>query len=387
MCSSTWSAMLKCKEKMMKGCCWAVGNGEQVDIWNDPWIPNLQSKSPEFTSNSNTLFRKVMHDNPRRWNGEKLAQLFNPTEMTNIKSIYIQNNEENNIDTLLWTDHPNGVFSSKSFLKYLQVSRPSMSTGADNNLPWKKFWRIKTIPPRVQMFIWRLVRNRLLALINMDKILHNINVDCRFCNQDVDSVDHLFIQFPFSQVVLLTSPLLWRVEAGGITIIKEVIAEWVLEKDHDKFKMGACIFWAIWKSRNQAIFNKLKPNIHSIISETSYRFVQDQNPGDMLNTPIESDMLNCTSFCWLPLNGSIIKINFDGAAGPRRFACVAVIRDYSSSFQGGQAKVLGFISPLKAETNGALLGVELALPRRFNQLEGDALVTINMLKFSRFEFQ
>lgn len=31
-CSSTWSAMLKCRDDMRDGCCWRVGNGANINI-------------------------------------------------------------------------------------------------------------------------------------------------------------------------------------------------------------------------------------------------------------------------------------------------------------------------------------------------------------------
>ena len=37
--SYTWRSVLKEINLLKKGIIWRIGNGESVDIWNDPWLP------------------------------------------------------------------------------------------------------------------------------------------------------------------------------------------------------------------------------------------------------------------------------------------------------------------------------------------------------------
>lgn len=42
-CSSTWAAILDCREHLKYGCIWLVGDGSNINVWYDPWIPSLQA--------------------------------------------------------------------------------------------------------------------------------------------------------------------------------------------------------------------------------------------------------------------------------------------------------------------------------------------------------
>lgn len=63
----------------MEGACKAIGYGMDVDIWNDPWIPTLESFKSTGVGNSNPDFKRVgdlFHANSRGWNFELLTALF-----------------------------------------------------------------------------------------------------------------------------------------------------------------------------------------------------------------------------------------------------------------------------------------------------------------------
>jgi hypothetical protein len=39
-CTFTWRSLLACLTTFKWGYIWRVGNGEKIDIWNDPWLPS-----------------------------------------------------------------------------------------------------------------------------------------------------------------------------------------------------------------------------------------------------------------------------------------------------------------------------------------------------------
>ena len=43
--SSTWQAIMKGLELLKKGIIWRLGDGKQIRIWRDPWIPREFSQS------------------------------------------------------------------------------------------------------------------------------------------------------------------------------------------------------------------------------------------------------------------------------------------------------------------------------------------------------
>lgn len=103
---------------------------------------------------------------------------------------------------------------------------------------------------------------------NISKHIKGINSECRFCNAEVETIDHLFLYCQAAQAVLFASPMNLRVNTTNGDTIQKFISNWLCEGgDHSKLKIGACLFWAIWKSRNNIIFNNGKFNIQTIIKE------------------------------------------------------------------------------------------------------------------------
>ncbi|XP_026442775.1 uncharacterized protein LOC113342437 [Papaver somniferum] len=364
-CSSTWSAMLGCKSEMKEGCCWAVGNGEKIHIKTDPWILKLHNKRP-------------------------IPNFLSTEQLVLVSELILQNppSEEGTEDKLLWLHHPNGVFTAKSFIKTLNDRAPSSSHyGNAGNIPWKKFWQVKVLAPNLQIFAWIILNNGIAVGSRMMTYYKDINTECRMCNGVVETLEHLFLYCPVSQAVLFASHLTLRIDASLNLSVHHYIKSWLLEGgDYSKLKMGICLFWSIWKTRNNIVFNKGTVHIQKMLQETYYWFHRDTNIQNDTTLPSEQDLLDSAETVWSPPTQSKMKINFDGAAGIRGFACAAVARNYNCEFNGCQTQVFAFSIPVEAEAHGALVGIELAISKAMRHIivEGDSLTVINSLKYNNF---
>ncbi|XP_026421709.1 uncharacterized protein LOC113317766 [Papaver somniferum] len=97
-CSTTLSAMLDSRNVLKKGCLWLVGNGQNIHIYSDPWIPSLNGASPTISEAGNTSITKVnqlMSEVPGQWNMEIILQQMdeftaNHIGQTLVNSIYAQ---------------------------------------------------------------------------------------------------------------------------------------------------------------------------------------------------------------------------------------------------------------------------------------------------------
>lgn len=290
----------------------------------------------------------------RRWNEDKLKQLFNHSEVLKILEIHLPAaNGTDSTDKMIWKNHPKGTFSSKSFIKILTSKKPSGSHNID--FPWKKYWKVSILAPKLQLFIWRLLKNGVAVAGNISKHIVGINDECKLCNKATETVDHLFIQCEASQEVLFASPLSLRVSPNHNITVKELIKSWLNEvRELLKLKMIVSLLWAIWKTRNNISFNNGKFSIQDTIKEIMYWFNMKKTT-DMLDIiPTEKDMLQTWKEQWEPPPSNKVKINFDGAAGSKGYACSAVARDSVAHFCGGKNKTLGFVSAVEAEAHGLL---------------------------------
>jgi hypothetical protein len=56
--SYTWRSLVRGLRAMEKGMIWRVGDGEQIRIWEDPWIPTGVTRRPR-TPKGSVLLSKV----------------------------------------------------------------------------------------------------------------------------------------------------------------------------------------------------------------------------------------------------------------------------------------------------------------------------------------
>ncbi|KAB1228237.1 hypothetical protein CJ030_MR7G005007 [Morella rubra] len=60
--SRIWKGILSMRKFLEKGFCYLIGNGENVAIWRDPWIPSIPGFKPSPNSGSNALAVSVVAD-------------------------------------------------------------------------------------------------------------------------------------------------------------------------------------------------------------------------------------------------------------------------------------------------------------------------------------
>lgn len=162
-------------------------------------------------------------------------------------------------------------------------------------------------------------------------------------------------------LLLLYSHIGYRGNPVGHNDIKTTISIWLAEgKDYEVFRMGSCVWWAIWLARDEMIFQGKNLNIHKIIREAQYWFKLSQQPVE--DVYMDSEVMQRSEDVprWMPPPSDRLKINVDAAFSNGAGACAAVARNFERSFKGGST--IGHLSsPLEAETRVVKLGVELGI--------------------------
>ncbi|XP_028215132.1 uncharacterized protein LOC114397238 [Glycine soja] len=105
--------------------------------------------------------------------------------MEEISSIPIQRHSK---DSMVWLAEPHGHYTTKSAYKF--YTKPS-TTNSDGKI-YSIIWKLK-IPPRVAVFCWRLLKNRLPTKDNL--LRRNITIQdqkCPLCGNAQEDVGHLF---------------------------------------------------------------------------------------------------------------------------------------------------------------------------------------------------
>ena len=134
-----------------------------------------------------------------------------------------------------------GLFSVRSFCPYLIDTHPPFRH--------KLIWKLK-VPLKIKIFLWFLRRGVVLTKDNL--AMKNWTGSQRYCGcNSNETIKHLFLDFHYERMI-------WRIifYATGLTPPRSIG-----HKIRDLIWVGvAAVCWAIWRCRNDIIFNKCKVN-------------------------------------------------------------------------------------------------------------------------------
>jgi hypothetical protein len=111
--SLTWQAIQYGLELLKKGLIWRIGNGSQVRVWRDPWIPRPHSFRP-ISRQGDCRIRWVADflNEHGAWKLDLLQCHFLPVDV--IEIIKIRPSPRRLDDVLAWAPMRNGIFTVKS---------------------------------------------------------------------------------------------------------------------------------------------------------------------------------------------------------------------------------------------------------------------------------
>jgi hypothetical protein len=96
---------------------------------------------------------------------------------------------EDEDDAMSWTLEPSGRYLTRSM--YLSLSRGATVTY------FKEVWRAR-VPPKIKIFLWQLIRNRLPSCEQVAKRMGPSNGRCALCG-DMEDCNHIFFTCPMSR--------------------------------------------------------------------------------------------------------------------------------------------------------------------------------------------
>lgn len=147
---------------------WRVGNGQSINIWEDPWLPRDLSRLP-ISPRGRTLITKVeelIDPVTEKWDIPLLEQIFGEEDVQLVRSIPLNTEMD---AALGWHFDAKGCFSVKLAYKVHKAYETRQQnksvvagTGGSNGGPelWKRMWNLEC-PLKVKHFLWRMCHNTL----------------------------------------------------------------------------------------------------------------------------------------------------------------------------------------------------------------------------------
>lgn len=175
--------------------------------------------------NDQMLVTELIKDG--EWDLNPIADAVENRDLLAIQSIHLQEGNKG-IDRIRWTGSKEGTYSVKKAYriaqdekKIQQMNKASTSYVIDSRL-WTRIWTLNTIP-RVRNFIWRIINNAVASKEALYKRKCSSNPLCPICDNEVETLEHLFLLCPWAKSVWFGSRLGFFVSEFDVTSI----ARWI----------------------------------------------------------------------------------------------------------------------------------------------------------------
>ncbi|XP_042944657.1 uncharacterized protein LOC122278542 [Carya illinoinensis] len=180
-----WWGRTENNKRIHWGCQRRVGDGKNIRIWHDYWIPGHRNalhdhSVGESQDRKNETVDTLINGETRWWDISKVRALFNPIIAEKILKIVIC--PEGYEDRWMWSEERSGEFSVRSAYKLLQkglydaVGQSSNSSSL--NSLWKAIWKMK-LPLKIRIFAWKLCKDYLPTGLNLIK--RHVDIDPKRC--------------------------------------------------------------------------------------------------------------------------------------------------------------------------------------------------------------
>ncbi|CAN6710400.1 unnamed protein product [Malus baccata var. baccata] len=398
----SWDRLMK--QKRAGGLGWRVGDGENIDIRKDPWLPTPTTfLANPLDSLEVTKVRELIEPISKSWKAEIIVAGFNQEEARKILSIPLS--KTGCRDRLVWHHTVNGVYSVKTgygvainLMENGALGRKGRGAPSENrrsNPMWRKIWTLQ-VPNKIKYFIWKCCNNALAVRQNLQRRHMRVENICGVCNSVGESENHLFFHCDFSQRFWFGSHLyLNSHKLAGVdflesweTFCNRIKSTAMNEEILQEFAFG---LWRLWKNRNEVVFNGVhRPHLEVLtlwkrnIAEYREALLPSLAEDSQLHVKPHK-MVNRMKSHWKKPTFGTIKINTDAAwcRSSLRTGVGWVGRDFAGllQFAGGSGNGLCH-SAVAAEASAIRCALLACIDHGYEQvtIESDALVLIQMLK-------
>jgi hypothetical protein len=313
--SYTWRSILKGVNLLKEGLVWRIGDGMQVKMWTDPWLPRAGSRIPvtprrqSILTNVNELISPVTGS----WDEQLVRDTFWEVDATVILKIPIGDDFE---DFPAWHYDEKEIFLVKTaYHLYMTVFNSHIagtSGTGDSAVQWKRIWDLNVVP-KIKQFIWRLAHNSLPLKVNIKRRGIECNTLCVCCKKLDEDGAHLFLKCKeVKKVWKLIGMDELRERMCTFSSAASVVQEILALRDTDR-TLVCCMLWRWWLARNSLNSEGKQFVSETVIRQARYWAAESEVyiKRSSNNDPANASASKQTE--WIPPMGDTLKVNCDGA--------------------------------------------------------------------------
>lgn len=245
--SFTWRSIWGAKSLLLEGLKWGVGNGLQINVWNDSWLSGNGAyvvPTPGRGSNMDMRVSELINFENGCWDRDVVEATFGVEDQALVWDVPLSRLWPS--DSLYWWPCRNGVFSVRIAYWLGRLGRLrawELQLGAGENNLWRRVWGIQG-PPKLKHFVWRACKGSL----GVKERLHYRHIAgdswCSICLDQEETVIHSLFECKFSKEI-------WASSEFGDLLSQAPTAsfshrfEWVATKlDKESLNTFLALVWA-----------------------------------------------------------------------------------------------------------------------------------------------
>ncbi|KAL4565722.1 hypothetical protein LXL04_029825 [Taraxacum kok-saghyz] len=242
-----------------------IGDGESTKFWEDKWsdqgiLKNLFPRLYALEAEKGSLVKNRIPVEVENWSRRRsIRGGREQEEAVNIKALLDRNILSDKKHVWIISGAPNDEYSTRWLRDCMETHK---TMGQIQSESWNKW-----VPKKHNIFIWRLLKNRLPTRRN----LCNMGVDvpcslCPLCDQKEEDANHLFVECSISTQFWTKLGFWWQISSPSFARCEDpfVWSKYAIKnkKEGMWFQVTViAVLVSIWKLRNGVIFDKNKVEI------------------------------------------------------------------------------------------------------------------------------
>ncbi|OIT39909.1 putative ribonuclease h protein, partial [Nicotiana attenuata] len=380
--SHIWKNIHNGRKLCQKGINWIIGNGENINLWNNRWINqgnNLRNSIQGPLQNGEEDMKVSSIIQHGSFNLSTLSFEIPEDIIQKIHSTYIQQSQPGR-DKISWNSPGHNSFSIKAAydLASLQDTRTE-----ENNLDYKWIWKCNTLN-KLKYFMCLLTLNRLPTATFLAKRNICTSDTCTICGTEKEDIKHILFYCTYSKEIWRQFHIKHNYPSldNGLTTFHWLKHQLKSNKSFNQYITWPIflpfLLWYLWTTRNERIFHKSSPypNISKVINSTQeFLFLSNWSP---TRSPKRTILIK-----WEPPDVETYKLNIDGSClgSLGKGGTGGVFRNSNGKWILGFSKGFANATNIQMEAMSLLQGLQLAIQKRLIPLviETDCQDLINLI--------